>query len=627
MNTGVHLARPLLDEKGVVLDSALKPEIADSWQRCLVAGLDPMVASEDCVLSFEKFYQRKQREERFLTLARPEMELLSGQIAGHNYLIAFGDSDGVVLDVLTDVDAEDSPLARSISPGSVWDERLRGTNALGLVVQRKRQIVVSGSEHFFAENGAISCIASPIFRSNGSLAGILDVTSPLSDRERHTASLVALSAQNISNRLFVEDHRHELIVRCHPREEYLATQSAGLLAFDEDGKMSGATAMARNILPDIAKLAAPCFSDVFQNGYNRVFDSICSGRTALLRDRRGSNVFVKIRPTHGRLAGLHAPKQRRTVALPAWKIHQPPSETPSFNLVAEDDFLKQQIQISAETAAARLPVRICGQSGSGLSETARAVHAQLPGMDHCIELDCSSVHESPLDLSLHGHMVDCDGLSRGPMSGSILETPGNVSLILDGIEGLGSRAVPIVKRLLAQLDRKARDQSDKSRWALIVTERSASKEACSHSSQPLALNDFWGHSFCLPSLSERTDVKDIAQGILAEFSTDARIEDEAIHLICQAGDSLTFYALRRLIFQLYRRNPNGALTESRVLELLPQFSNDTSTCPACEGHSSRETNCRRIRKTVRECDGNVSLAARHLGMSRNTIYKHMGQLK
>ncbi|WP_424989966.1 sigma-54-dependent Fis family transcriptional regulator [Fluviibacterium sp. S390] len=623
MIQGLHRARPLLDEQGVVLESVLQPEISASWQRCLEQGLDPRGDSPDCVLTYEKFHLHKQRAERPLMLARPEMELLASQIAGHDYLIAFGDTDGVVLDVLTDSQADGTPMARSIIPGSVWNEELRGTNALGLVAKRAKRLTVSGPEHFFAANATISCIAAPVFRSDGSLAGVLDVTSPMSDRERHTATLVGLAALNISNRLFVEDHRNELILYCHPREEYLTTQSAGLLAFDRDGRMTGATAMARDILPDIAGLRSRHFSDVFQDGYARTLDSIQSGDTAQLRDRRGSSVFVRIRLTRGPVMGLRAPGPQLTLGLPALQIDRSDTPVPAEAQITGDDYMNKQIALCAEVAEAGLPVRICGRSGSGLSQTARAVHAHLRGKDRCIEIDCVIAKESHLDFSLRGQVVG----GAGPAFGPLLETRGNVTLILDGIEALGDRALPVTKRLLGQLDQVSRDNRAPGSWTLLVIERCSQVDACLQDSSAEAFDDFWGHSFCVPPLSARMDLGAVSQTILSEFAPAARLDEDALPVMRQLGDHLTFYSLRRLLFQLSRREATGLIGADRVRELLPWLAGQDPVCEACLGHSTREANCRRIRKTMRECDGNVSLAARRLGVSRNTVYKHAGPAK
>lgn len=623
MNIGVHLAQPEMERGSLTMASAAETEIAASWRRCRDLGLDPHGASENVILSYEQFYARRQREERHLALARPEMEFLSHQIAGHNYLIAFGDAEGIVLDVFSDVEAQDTEITKSIVKGSVWDESLRGTNALGLVAKHGKGCTVSGAEHFFASNQTITCIAAPIFRSDGGLAGILDVTSPISQREAHTASLVGLAALNISNRIFVEDHRHELIVFCHPREEYLPTQSAGLLAFDQDGRMTGATPAARSLLPNLTDMVQPTFSDIFQDGYDRALDSIHSGETALLKDRRGSGVFVRIRPTRGRLMGFRSKARPLTLGMPALN-RQSRTEDACFPMAPSDDFLKQQIAIAAQAASLRLPVRICGKSGSGLSETARAIHAQIPGQDHCVEVDCSIAQDSSLEFALRGNVLDCDETAASPISGPLLETPGNVTLILDGIEALGSRAQTVTKRLLAQCDRMSREKADHGTWALVVIERSTTAPPSSQGADAMDLQEIWGHSFCVPALCERMDLQVIAETLLAEFAPAARLDADALRLMRQLGENLTFYSLRRLLFQLSRRDQNGIITAEKVTALLPQLAKASQTCPACRGHAKREANCQRIRKAVRECDGNISLAARRLGMSRNTVYKHAG---
>ncbi|MGB1415551.1 MAG: helix-turn-helix domain-containing protein, partial [Paracoccaceae bacterium] len=58
------------------------------------------------------------------------------------------------------------------------------------------------------------------------------------------------------------------------------------------------------------------------------------------------------------------------------------------------------------------------------------------------------------------------------------------------------------------------------------------------------------------------------------------------------------------------------------------ITQDTETgprnvCKSCVGTSWKEELCRAVQKVVAENDGNVSEAARQLGMSRTTIYKHL----
>ena len=62
----------------------------------------------------------------------PELELLYNQIAGTNFMVAYADSEGVVINALRDEDFKNSDAGKAVIPGSIWTEQYRGTNALGL---------------------------------------------------------------------------------------------------------------------------------------------------------------------------------------------------------------------------------------------------------------------------------------------------------------------------------------------------------------------------------------------------------------------------------------------------------------------------------------------------------------
>ena len=106
--------------------------IADSWRRCIRPGLDPSSKPEESVFSHTDLHQRRDKLGLVMRLARPELELLSAQIAGPNFLLAFADSDGVILDRIVDDEFRNSNCGKSIIPGSIWSEGIRRTNALGL---------------------------------------------------------------------------------------------------------------------------------------------------------------------------------------------------------------------------------------------------------------------------------------------------------------------------------------------------------------------------------------------------------------------------------------------------------------------------------------------------------------
>ncbi len=60
--------------------------------------------------------------------------------------------------------------------GSLWDERLAGTNAPGTALALDRAITVCGEEHFRHAVRGFGCVAAPIHGRDGALLGALDLT-------------------------------------------------------------------------------------------------------------------------------------------------------------------------------------------------------------------------------------------------------------------------------------------------------------------------------------------------------------------------------------------------------------------------------------------------------------------
>jgi transcriptional regulator of acetoin/glycerol metabolism len=51
--------------------------------------------------------------------------------------------------------------------------------------------------------------------------------------------------------------------------------------------------------------------------------------------------------------------------------------------------------------------------------------------------------------------------------------------------------------------------------------------------------------------------------------------------------------------------------------------NTADVCEACRGHLLANRKCREIRAVYRASQSNISRAARQLGLSRTTVYKHV----
>ena len=282
--------------------------ILDSWTRCLEAGLDRRKALTIEVVSGAELAQRRQRSEIVRRLAQAELETLSQQIAGSNFLLAFADGDGMILDLVADNRFSMSGSGAGIVAGSLWSERRAGTNGLGTALELGQAVAVTGSEHYFQDLGGISCTAAPVRDAQGALMGVLDASSYFESRQRHTLALVQMAATHIENGLFMRQTTGRLVLAIHPRAEFLGTLSTGLLAFDGEGRLSALNARARSLLSGLAVDRDTSFEQLFDEPFEGLLCRLGHHAEVNLRDVMGSSLAARAvqRPAGWSLGGSNS---------------------------------------------------------------------------------------------------------------------------------------------------------------------------------------------------------------------------------------------------------------------------------------------------------------------------------
>lgn len=133
--------------RGSTLPPDFRPpdDILESWARCLDHGLDYAAQIRLPVASAAELARRRDQAGLLRRLAQAELETLMQQIAGSNFLLAFADADGTVLDVLADnrfVMSSDEDIV----VGSCWREDVAGTNGLGTALRTGRGVAVTGPD-------------------------------------------------------------------------------------------------------------------------------------------------------------------------------------------------------------------------------------------------------------------------------------------------------------------------------------------------------------------------------------------------------------------------------------------------------------------------------------------------
>jgi len=283
--------KTILKKRGL-LSNEMSAEISDSWARCISNGLDPFKGPKKSVVSNQELEEIREKKEDLRKIVIPELELLYSQVAGTNFMVAFSDNEGLVLDTIYDKTCLKTDVGKSVIPGSIWSEKVCGTNGLGLAVTLQKPTIVSGKEHFFTNHEKLSCFASPIINYEGKTIGIIDASTDARSREQHTLALVNLATRSIETKLFINKFANELILSFHPRQEYLSTTSVGLLAINGDGIIVGSNTNAKIMLHGLVDLKNQNFNNIFTSSFSEIASDLLNNKILKITDYLGSSVFI-----------------------------------------------------------------------------------------------------------------------------------------------------------------------------------------------------------------------------------------------------------------------------------------------------------------------------------------------
>ena len=602
--------------------------IRNSWARCRDVGLSPSGKPVDAVTSDIDLSIIQEKNERIRQFVLPELQLLYNQIAGTNFMVAYADTSGIVLDAYLDEEFKRSDAGKEVIPGSIWTENNRGTNALGLALHSGKPQIVAGKDHYFRKLGNLSCFASPIYGQNNEILGVIDATSDAASRQEHTLALVKLASKNVENRLFIEQFNDSLILIFHARHEYLSTTSAALLAVDEHGFIDGANINAKIMLNGLNLYNKQHFGDIFSVPFSAVINRLNLGQIIRIQDAMGSAVFMSMKDNRTKkIVNLSSEpsslKQIETQNIQ--KLHK--NKKPiNPNYIMEDPILKRHISNAENALNHGLVIFIEGKRGTGKHSTVVELNRRFLQSKTYIDIDCAQITSENYENILFGSFGKIGYFENEVQSHPIgkLTLASGKCISFKNIELL-----PInVQNILTEVMEAHQEQETKNKFIPINGFLFSSKI----SMQNLQLNPGMSDEFLecligaqiqLPMLEDRTDFDKIVIEILRQISPDHTLSKSAMDSLKTRTWPGNIRQLKKVLRVLIA-NTKGQVIRNAIIQKDQNLSgSEVQPCSSCLQSSARKENCILIRKTWIDTGRNVSLVSRRLGLSRTTIYKHI----
>lgn len=615
--SGIDRARAALESGKRFPAGMLSEQVAISWERCREFGLDPRSRPRGEVIPFAQVSQRREALAALRRLALAEMQLLHSQIAGSHFTIALGDGDGVVLDTISDQQFADSEEGRAIIPGSVWREAERGTNALGLAALERQPVAIYGREHYFSSHGHLSCMAAPILNSHGEVLGLLDASCANEARQQHTHALVRMAASQIENGLMYHERSESFIFAFHPRVEYLDTLSAGLVAVSTDGQVHSLNRPGTSLLSGLPVEGRAHFEALFDASFGTVMNGLLSGGVVRVRDRAGSGLFMVCRQIGRKSqAAKRAPTPTAAPLLGA-------ANAPDF--VCDDPVLRSAIQEAADAAALAMPIHITGETGTGKDLLARHVHKLSRRKGEFIAVNCGALPESLFIAELFGHERGAFTNARSDGSPGLAKLADRGTLFLDEVADIPLAAQTAMLRFLDTMEVRAVGGQKVAKLDVQIvsaTNRDLQEMVAARTFRGDLLYRLNAFTVSLPTLGSRSDFGAIVRHLVGKVAPGVAVTDAAIARLSQRDWPGNIRELNSVLQRALVRRSMDHLDEE-AFEAAARTP-EADACPACRGHALSERRCQEIRASFRSSNGNISLTARKLGLSRTTIYKHVG---
>jgi len=643
-------ARALYFERGELPAGLVDPVILRSWERCRRFGLSeghhlPGVEALDRVaLKVEQ-----ERNRALLKQVRPIMEHVYEQIRESGSMVILADANGMLLETVGDPDFVDRADRIALAAGASWDENLRGTNAIGTALLEERPVEVLGAEHFLQHNGFLTCCASPIFGPDGRLTGVLDISGDYRATQRHTLGLARISSAIAEKRLFESQHGNDIIISFHGRTDYLGSPKEGMAAVSPDGQVLAINYNGLEIL-GIRRV------DAVRRDFSMVFESSLS--SLIDRQRRdplgsfeitvsGKAVAIQLR---GRLPNA-ASSGRVFDELPAERPAQRRSEPGSTPVLTLDTLNTGDARLQAAIDRARkmlgrdIPIMIQGQSGAGKEMFAKAYHNSGPRRAApFVALNCASIPETLIESELFGYQGGAfTGARKEGAPGKIQQAHGG-TLFLDEI---GDMPLNLQARLLRVLQERCVTPLGSTRSIQVdislvcATHRRLREEVARGTFREDLYYRLNGMSVTLPALRERSDIRQLVAKLAAEEARDrepVRFSEGAMQAIERydwPGNIRQLFNVIRVAIALLDDGEN-LICECHLPEELFEAEPPMPTActgaqwaaaPLDQGSGSLEEIGRQVaQRALEAAGGNVSAAARQLGISRNTLYRKLGRL-
>ncbi len=570
---------------------SVKDWLSLSWNRSQEAGLTQRSRPDHIKLPNYELKERKWLATSLMSAVEKYALPLFNQMCAHSDShLVLTDKEGVILATWGQPRFKERLTEIALESGACWQEKLKGTNAIGTAIVEARPVTVVGDQHYIRQHHFISCSSCPIFTHQGELLGILDITSEQQKHDLSTQVLVQNMVQLVENHLLSEIPQGSTRFDLACERSLLNSGWQGIVIADDSGKILAHNHIAAQLL------AQP---SVVGHSVEEVFNQ-----------RPANFVF-----------------ERREINSKPRKTHH---YTASCELHYGDTQIEQAWQQANKLIDKDVTMMILGETGVGKGEFVKALHKHNARKEKpLVSVNCGALPKDLIESELFGYVGGAfTGANSKGYQGKIRQADQGI-LFLDEIADMPLDAQ---SRLLHVIQDKVvipvgSNQSYPVDIQIIAATHKDLERAVEEGSfrQDLfyRLNGLILH---LPALRERQDKEALIDSIHKTYRIGAQSLSPALKsLLAQyhwPGNIRELDNLMKVSCLLSSDDPE------LNLEHVPGHISKSLLSTAAEPHGASTVDLKttvedKLLQTYQANQGNISRTSKMLGISRNTLYRKL----
>lgn len=604
---------------------AVRPLIHRSWQRSKNSNINHERFENTEILTLSQLKERCQNNEMLVRAGKLVLPSLFAFLKGMKHTVLLSDRDGYILESVGEPTFLSKAQRAQVSPGTNWREDVRGTNAVGTILQEKVPLTVFGWEHYVQQVHFIDCWAAPIKNKQGEVVGVLDISaeSP-TNRTNCFLELAIIGARLIESNLQLYELEQSFYIYKHGlritgellREGVITINSGGLIT---EVNRNGAALLGYKPDELIGRLAAEVFN-------HRCWSFQGSAAEFQMEMKNGQHLLSKMQEVYddsGTMVG----------AVGTLQIQNNLAER-EF-ITGRSESMKKVIKNAEKAARTNATILITGESGTGKEKIARYIHEKSArALRPFIPINCAAIPDNLIESELFGYVEGAfTGARRGGQAGKF-EVADSGTMFLDEI---GDMPLQVQASLLRVLQEKEiyRIGDSRPRRVDVRIIAATNKDVDTLTKQgDFRLDLFYRLNvinIVIPPLRQRKeDIFELIPFLLQKACL--RCNKPLMDLHAAVYEIFLAYPwpgnireLENCIESMVAMTEGSELTvEDLPVQIRASYSRPKGSKKLEQHTDGAAMNA--ITKALRETNGNMTSAAQLLGIGRTTLYRKMKKL-